>query len=241
MHVHFCNTTAHHNRFSGLELRNPSQEKSAAGALGTLEKAGFNFLNPSYQRSSFYHHLHTLLRPKFFLQTVTFFYSTTMFSIQSSLIALAVVSTTLASPHAEVARRHVNSTETRSLERRVNGKFSYYLPEQVACGGSSEYNGHTFAWPLSTWGSGHCGEQVTITVGGKSITATCIDQCVGCPDNQLDLTPGLFKELAGGSLDAGIIYGTWTSGGGGGGQGQGCSRSQGKGRSGGQGKGRARS
>ncbi|KAJ3551562.1 hypothetical protein NM688_g4634 [Phlebia brevispora] len=33
-------------------------------------------------------------------------------------------------------------------------------------------------------------------------------QCPGCPDGGLDLTPALFEFLAG-SLDAGVIYGTW--------------------------------
>ena len=34
-------------------------------------------------------------------------------------------------------------------------------------------------------------------------------QCPGCKTSALDLTPGLFKDLAG-SLDAGVIYGTWS-------------------------------
>jgi hypothetical protein len=39
-------------------------------------------------------------------------------------------------------------------------------------------------------------------------------QCMGCPYGGIDLTEGLFRALAG-SLDAGVVYGSWSFGDGG--------------------------
>ncbi|KAH8831147.1 hypothetical protein DL96DRAFT_1586614 [Flagelloscypha sp. PMI_526] len=143
-----------------------------------------------------------------------------MFSTKASLIALAFAATA-ASSHIDVSRRHnqvhVNRSEegvaARSIGKRMSGKFSYYSPEPVACGGSATYDGHTCAISVDRWdGGSHCGEKVTIKVGGVTRVATITDECMGCPPDQLDLTPGLFKELSGGSLDAGILHGEWDFG-----------------------------
>ncbi|KAI0340557.1 hypothetical protein BDW22DRAFT_1297320, partial [Trametopsis cervina] len=54
---------------------------------------------------------------------------------------------------------------------------------------------------------GHCYEKITITYGGKTVSAQIVDECPGCPYGGLDLSPGLFSYLS--SPDAGVIYGSW--------------------------------
>jgi hypothetical protein len=53
-----------------------------------------------------------------------------------------------------------------------------------------------------------CGKQVAITYGGKTITVTIEDRCVGCAEYDLDLSPAAFNQLADPSV--GRLHGaTW--------------------------------
>lgn len=139
-----------------------------------------------------------------------------MFSVQSSILALALVSSATAA-HLDISRRHHGLT-ARSLEKRFDGQFSYYTPEAVACAGQ-HYGDRTVALSAQKWdGGSHCGEKVTITCRGKTEQFTIVDECMGCPPNQLDLSEGGFKYFSGGPLlEIGIMQGSWSFGGGGGG------------------------
>ncbi|KAH8826272.1 hypothetical protein DL96DRAFT_1607600 [Flagelloscypha sp. PMI_526] len=126
-----------------------------------------------------------------------------MFSLKTSLIALALSATSAVSVHIEALGRRHHQISNRSenelaLERRQSGKFTYYDPE-----------------PVNIWNNGaHCGDTVTITINGKTTTAKVTDECMGCASNQLDLTPGLFQFFSGGPLlEVGEMYGSWDFGG----------------------------
>lgn len=61
------------------------------------------------------------------------------------------------------------------------------------------------------WPSPACGKEVTISYGGKTVTAVIKDTCPSCPPGGLDLSTGLFGALA--SHDVGVIYADWSYGG----------------------------
>lgn len=56
----------------------------------------------------------------------------------------------------------------------------------------------------STW----CGKKIKITGSAGSTTATIMDACPGCGENDLDLTPVLFKKVVG-SMSKGVGTITW--------------------------------
>jgi expansin (peptidoglycan-binding protein) len=41
-----------------------------------------------------------------------------------------------------------------------------------------------------------CGQQITLTYNGKSITVTVTDRCTACATTDLDLSPSAFSDLA---------------------------------------------
>lgn len=57
-------------------------------------------------------------------------------------------------------------------------------------------------------GNPFCGKTVTITKGGKSVTAIVVDKCMGCKDFSIDLSNKAFKEL-GIDYDVGRTQGSW--------------------------------
>ncbi|KAH8830176.1 RlpA-like double-psi beta-barrel-protein domain-containing protein-containing protein [Flagelloscypha sp. PMI_526] len=142
------------------------------------------------------------------------------FSYATSLSAL--VSVAVASSIHSKSLLQRTSHIGNPLAKRRDGQFSYYDAGLGACGGTNGEGDFIVALSASLWdGGSHCGQQVTINVGGRSATATIVDECPGCPPGQLDCTKGLFRHLSGGSLDAGILHGSWDFGGGGGGGGGG--------------------
>lgn len=67
-----------------------------------------------------------------------------------------------------------------------------------ACGQTNSDDQTVVALPVGIMGSGNvgCGRTVTITHNGQSRTGTVVDKCMGCDDTSIDLSRGLFKELA---------------------------------------------
>ncbi|KAG9084367.1 hypothetical protein FS749_005280 [Ceratobasidium sp. UAMH 11750] len=54
-----------------------------------------------------------------------------------------------------------------------------------------------------------CGRTATVTWQGKSVKVKIVDECEGCDDNSLDLSPTAFEHLA--DKDAGRLQGiTWS-------------------------------
>ncbi|KAI9224290.1 hypothetical protein BC828DRAFT_335304, partial [Blastocladiella britannica] len=55
--------------------------------------------------------------------------------------------------------------------------------------------------------NGACGKTVSISHGGKTITAKIADKCGGCVNGDVDMTPVLFNQLYG-DLGLGRVQGT---------------------------------
>ena len=65
-----------------------------------------------------------------------------------------------------------------------------------------------------------CGRQVTARCavvdgdrcrqGSQPVTVTVVDMCPPCAEGDLDLSPAAFRQMAGGSLDAGRVDIVWS-------------------------------
>lgn len=99
----------------------------------------------------------------------------------------------------------------QGLEKRARtGQGTWYNTGLGACGWTNKDSDKVVALPTAVYGSGsHCGKTVHIknTKNGKTATATVADECPGCGNGGLDMTPGLFKTL--GNLDDGVIPISW--------------------------------
>ncbi|KAI0689120.1 RlpA-like double-psi beta-barrel-protein domain-containing protein-containing protein [Cytidiella melzeri] len=90
--------------------------------------------------------------------------------------------------------------------------MTFYETGLGACGKTNSDSDFIVALNSPQYGSGgHCFDTITISYGGKSTQAQIVDECPGCPEGGLDLSPGLFSFFA--SEDAGVIYGSWNFGG----------------------------
>ncbi|KAG9249943.1 allergen Asp F7 [Emericellopsis atlantica] len=92
-----------------------------------------------------------------------------------------------------------------------NGEITYYTVGLGACGeddaGMDQVENivalsHELMGTQSN-GNPMCGQTITITVGGKSASATVRDKCMGCAMNDIDVSEKVFKALFGGSLTSG--------------------------------------
>ncbi|RPD65951.1 hypothetical protein L226DRAFT_566440 [Lentinus tigrinus ALCF2SS1-7] len=148
----------------------------------------------------------------------------------SSLLSFALVS--LALPYAALAshgsanhRRHeaiaaaqhnitdaVETTLHRRGQTYNNARLTYYDVGLGACGKTNVPSDYIVALNSGMYGGGYpgpnCFRPISITYNGKTVGATIMDECPGCPsDGGLDLSEGLFAALA--PLDDGVIYASW--------------------------------
>jgi len=119
--------------------------------------------------------------------------------------------------HAAIAKRAENGTH---LDKRIsNARFTYFAVGMGACGQFSHPGDFMVALNSAQYGGGYpgpnCFKKISISYGGKSTTATILDECPGCPYGGLDLSQGLFEFFA--PTSAGVINGEWSFEGGGGG------------------------
>jgi hypothetical protein len=144
------------------------------------------------------------------------------FLLSLPIIALSfLVADVAANPHGNLhAARHVHDSIARRApgdvavhlnKRFSNAKFTFYDVGLGACGQWNKENDFIVALNTPQYGGGYpgpnCFKQIRISYGGKSTTATIMDQCPGCPYGGLDFSRGLFRFFA--SEGAGIIYGEW--------------------------------
>ncbi|KAI0373581.1 hypothetical protein BV20DRAFT_962789 [Pilatotrama ljubarskyi] len=124
-------------------------------------------------------------------------------------------------PSLEQHKRHAaalspRNNTTSALQKRFEGsRFTYYYINggENACGSWDSDDDFIVALTQTQWdGGSHCYAPITIEYQGRTANAKITDECPGCPYGALDLSPGLFKFLAGGSLDAGVLYGSWNFG-----------------------------
>lgn len=146
------------------------------------------------------------------------------FSLFSLAAAASAILGVCANPHGAHLNRHQGIAKRAAgnvqLHKRFGGaRWTYYDVGLGACG---QYNVATdFIVALNTpqFGSGYpgpnCFKTITMSYGGKTTTATIMDECPGCPYGGLDLSRGLFQFFAPESV--GVIYAEWYFGSGGGG------------------------
>ncbi|WWC61167.1 uncharacterized protein I303_103747 [Kwoniella dejecticola CBS 10117] len=105
--------------------------------------------------------------------------------------------------------------ETRSVEKRgqqyANSRATFYDVGLGACGWYNNANDFIVAQNSAQYGGGYpgpnCGRSISISYGGKVVTATIADECPTCPYGGLDMSRGLFDQFA--SESAGVFYMTW--------------------------------
>ncbi|KAI6784216.1 Allergen Asp f-like protein [Emericellopsis cladophorae] len=99
-----------------------------------------------------------------------------------------------------------------------NGEITYYTVGLGACGeddaGMDQVENivalsHELMGTQSN-GNPMCGQTITITVGGKSVSATVRDKCMGCAVNDIDVSEKVYKELFDGSLTSGRQPAKWS-------------------------------
>ncbi|PWN21476.1 hypothetical protein BCV69DRAFT_171379 [Microstroma glucosiphilum] len=98
--------------------------------------------------------------------------------------------------------------------------FSYFLPllrqssacsDVNYCGGthstSSDMIVAASAKLFQKWGGGTksklCGQSIVLTARGKAVNATIQDECPECAEGSIDMSPAVFKQLAG--LGVGVL------------------------------------
>ncbi|QRW14285.1 hypothetical protein RhiLY_13284 [Ceratobasidium sp. AG-Ba] len=140
----------------------------------------------------------------------------------SKLLTLAVACSFLAAPVASTSafsRRHShNNLAARKSKTHHDGSATYYnVEENTGACGEYHNNGEYVAaigknlWQQTQDESGRsnmCGKWLNINWQGKSVRAMVVDECEGCDDDSLDLSPAAFNGLS--DPDAGRLQGiTW--------------------------------
>jgi expansin (peptidoglycan-binding protein) len=104
-----------------------------------------------------------------------------------------------------------------AIAKRVDGRFTYYDPGLGACGDTHSGSDYVVALNYVDFdphtpndnpnNNDLCGRRIRASYNGKTVEATIVDRCPGCPQGGLDFSPVAFQALA--NLDVGIIQGTW--------------------------------
>ncbi|CEL51571.1 hypothetical protein RSOLAG1IB_00106 [Rhizoctonia solani AG-1 IB] len=148
------------------------------------------------------------------------------FSFFTTVLVLVMALVAFSAPiqHAdlELAKAPVDSTvavpleiesrqETHTLEKRKNGKATWFNTGLGACGKVSNDKQLIVALGPGAYKSGQmCGKTITVKnpKNGKSTTAKVMDLCPSCGTNNIDLSPAAFQKI--GSLSAGVLSVTWS-------------------------------
>ncbi|KAI9362901.1 RlpA-like double-psi beta-barrel-protein domain-containing protein-containing protein, partial [Zopfochytrium polystomum] len=76
-----------------------------------------------------------------------------------------------------------------------------------SCGIQSKNSDYIVAMNYPMYKKSDCFTQICISYGGKSITATIVDLCPGCPYGGLDATDSLFLQFR--PLEVGVFTMSW--------------------------------
>ncbi|CAM1500794.1 Fc.00g099560.m01.CDS01 [Cosmosporella sp. VM-42] len=135
--------------------------------------------------------------------------------------------TSVYTPPAPTSTSTVADTNEAPLDDTTNGsnsggggysgELTYYAVGLGACGdddtgADNDLNivalSHLLMGEQSN-GNAMCGKTVTINANGKSTTATVRDKCMGCAENDIDVSEKVYKELWG-DLETGRSECTWS-------------------------------
>ncbi|CDW97912.1 hypothetical protein [Sporisorium scitamineum] len=110
---------------------------------------------------------------------------------------------------SNAAQSNANASSSSSSSQATAGHFdgqaTYYAPGLGACGWTNTDSDYIVAISASlfdSFGTGNpnknpaCGRKISASYGGKTITVSVADRCVGCAWGDLDFTPTGFSQLA---------------------------------------------
>ncbi|EIW67653.1 hypothetical protein TREMEDRAFT_33345 [Tremella mesenterica DSM 1558] len=108
------------------------------------------------------------------------------------------------------------ATPVVNMEKRVEhyGEAIEYNPGFGACGGLNGPGDFVVALNAAKFDEDHGGNcdqvvEITNVKKGNVATAKLVDECPGCSQGSLDMSPALFSKLNDGDLDAGVFNITW--------------------------------
>ncbi|KDQ49713.1 hypothetical protein JAAARDRAFT_143030, partial [Jaapia argillacea MUCL 33604] len=85
---------------------------------------------------------------------------------------------------------------------------TWYEPGWGACGAYSAATDYVVALSVDQFAGGaNCYEHIGVWYGENFVDVTIVDECEGCDEYDLDLSPSAFEQLA--SLDTGEISAGW--------------------------------
>lgn len=103
-----------------------------------------------------------------------------------------------------------------AMDKRVmhSGQATYYAVGLGACGWTNSDSEFVVALNQPQYernNGGNCGQTLRICNegNGNCQTATVVDECPGCADGSLDMSPALFSALNNGNMDAGVFPISW--------------------------------
>ncbi|RXK40018.1 hypothetical protein M231_02658 [Tremella mesenterica] len=105
-------------------------------------------------------------------------------------------------------------TNDNKSQGKYSGQATYFYPGLGACGWTNGDDDMIVAQSELLFKPNHgadCGRIVEITnvKKGNVATAKLVDECPGCSQGSLDMSPALFSKLNDGDLDAGVFNITW--------------------------------
>ncbi|KDN44367.1 hypothetical protein K437DRAFT_224974 [Tilletiaria anomala UBC 951] len=117
--------------------------------------------------------------------------------------------------HVKAKGRRISLYASRALQARGGSEFSgifsgratNYAPGLGACGGYNTPSEYVVALNSAQFGQEWCGKQISIWANGQSATAQVVDECPGCPDEALDMSPALFSQFA--PISQGLFQMNW--------------------------------
>ncbi|KAJ7810994.1 hypothetical protein B0H14DRAFT_2606873 [Mycena olivaceomarginata] len=139
-----------------------------------------------------------------------------MFSMSIFAVLLSTTGAVAAGTHGHwVISRREDSDFT--LGKRYDDAEMTWYPTDTgadACTGKNHEDADFFVAVPSTvyTNKESCEKQIKITYSEKTAVATIVDLVspVACSESHIDLTIDLCKNLTGGDLDVGSIYGSWS-------------------------------
>ncbi|KAK5996717.1 hypothetical protein PT974_02057 [Cladobotryum mycophilum] len=129
-----------------------------------------------------------------------------MVSFFTTVTTIAMALTATAAPAAAPAPAPQDVQATGSHW----GSMSYFYPGLGACGQWSGNNDYIVAVGAGLFDRERpCGRRLRVYgPNGRSADVTVVDRCVGCGENDLDLSPAGFQAAIG-SLDIGRTNASW--------------------------------
>lgn len=88
------------------------------------------------------------------------------------------------------------------------GQITWYTGKKLlnpACEGMATPTDHSHAVAVPYKSPATCGDWVSITYHGKSVSAQVVDRCATCSNNGVDVTKAVFRQLS--PLDVGELTG----------------------------------